>query len=246
MFQHGHRFLEKTVAETLSTDISIVRAARIKPGDPEPNYDRFIPNAKFITSDNRFSPPGVEWLYLAFAKESSSPEYKIEEQCALKECRATTGDRFALCNFQVGAEHKDGILIDLTIAKKSNYEDINALLEQCGKQIVDREITKGYVCGLTKGVIPKPRTEDIVPAIEKWAVFTYAKLLAEQIFVPITTEDKNLMYAPFQCIAQYFLSKGYGGIVYSSTVFPEGKNVVLFDKIAAHPYGAIRQIVIDF
>ena len=129
---------------------------------------------------------------------------------------------------------------------KSNYEDINALLEQCGKQIVDREITKGYVCGLTKGVIPKPRTEDIVPAIEKWAVFTYAKLLAEQIFVPITTEDKNLMYAPFQCIAQYFLSKGYGGIVYSSTVFPEGKNVVLFDKIAAHLYGAIRQIVIDF
>lgn len=246
LFQHGHRFLEKTVAETLSTDISIVRAARIKPGDPELNYDRFIPNAKFITSDNRFSPPGVEWLYLAFAKESSSPEYKIEEQCALKECRATTGDRFALCNFQVGAEHKDGILIDLTIAKESNYEDINALLEQCGKQIVDREITKGYVCGLTKGVIPKPRTEDIVPAIEKWAVFTYAKLLAEQIFVPITTEDKNLMYAPFQCIAQYFLSKGYGGIVYSSTVFPEGKNVVLFDKIAAHPYGAIRQIVIDF
>lgn len=64
--------------------------------------------------------------------------------------------------------------------------------------------------------------------------------------LPITTEDKNLMYAPFQCIAQYFLSKGYGGIVYSSTVFPEGKNVVLFDKIAAHPYGAIRQIVIDF
>ena len=31
LFQHGHRFLEKTVAETLSTDISIVRAARIKP-----------------------------------------------------------------------------------------------------------------------------------------------------------------------------------------------------------------------
>ena len=86
----------------------------------------------------------MEWLYLAFAKESSSPEYKIEEQCALKECRATTGDRFALCNFQVGAEHKDGILIDLTIAKESNYEDINALLEQCGKQIVDREITNAY------------------------------------------------------------------------------------------------------
>ena len=68
LFQHGHRFLEKTVAETLSTDISIVRAARIKPGDPEPNYDRFIPNAKFITSDKNAAQLLVTGLHFATFK----------------------------------------------------------------------------------------------------------------------------------------------------------------------------------
>lgn len=62
--------------------------------------------------------------------------------------------------------------------------------------------------------------------------------------MPITTENKSIMYAPFQCMAQYFLSKGYCGIVYSSTVFPSGKNVVLFDKMAAYPCGMIRRFVI--
>ena len=56
--------------------------------------------------------------------------------------------------------------------------------------------------------------------------------------------DKELMYSPFQCMAQYFLSLGYEGIVYSSTVFPEGKNVVLFDKEAAIPFGKIRTLTI--
>lgn len=242
LFQHGHRFLEKPAGETLSTDISIVRAARLKSGAPVPGYDRFIPNAKFITSDNRFSPPGVEWLYLAFAPKSSGTNLKIEEKCALKECRATSGETFALCNFQIDEKYEKKMLVDLTIAKESDYDDINAFLEQCGRQIFEREVLKGYISGLTKGVVPKPKIEDIIPSIERWAVFTYAKLLSEQIFVPITTEDKKLMYSPFQCIAQYFLSKGYIGIVYSSTVFPEGKNVVLFEKTAAYPCGTIRRI----
>ena len=45
-------------------------------------------------------------------------------------------------------------------------------------------------------------------------------------------------------MAQYFLSLGYVGIVYSSTVFPEGKNVVLFDKDAAFPVGKIKKITV--
>lgn len=244
LFQHGHRFLEKTVEEVLSADTSIVRAARMKPGASIPDYNRFIPNAKFITNDNRFSPPGVEWLYLAFAPKNSTSELKTEEKCALKECRANASEMFALCNFRVDDKYKKKTLIDLTIAKESNYEDINTLLEQCSRQIINREVSKGYISSLSRGVVPEPQTDDIIPAIEKWAVFTYAKLLTEQIFVPITTENKTLMYAPFQCVAQYFLSKGYCGIVYSSTVFPEGKNVVLFDKMAAYPYGIIRQIEI--
>jgi hypothetical protein len=71
LFQHCHRFLEKRADEILNTNTRVVRAARIKHGAPAPAYDRFIPKAEFITEGNRFSPQGVEWLYLAFATQTS-------------------------------------------------------------------------------------------------------------------------------------------------------------------------------
>ena len=76
-------------------------------------------------------------------------------------------------------------------------------------------------------------------------ISTYLKLLSEQIFLPLEdTDDKELMYAPFQCIAQYFLSKGYVGIKYKSTVCTGSKDLVLFDKTIASPIGAIKDFVI--
>lgn len=33
--------------------------------DENPDFERFIPKTEFIKEDNRFSPSGVEWLYLA-------------------------------------------------------------------------------------------------------------------------------------------------------------------------------------
>ena len=97
---------------------------------------------------------------------------------------------------------------------------------------------------MRKGYAQTPDVSDIKEKFTRWAAYTYARLLSKQIFVPVETEDKELMYSPFQCIAQYFLSLGYEGIVYSSTVFPEGKNVVLFDKYAALPVGIIRTLTI--
>lgn len=248
LFQHGNRFFEKKVTDVFTVDTRIVRAAKISLSEKMPDYDRFIPNAKFITNDNRFSPPGVEWLYLAFSQETPTFGLSIEEMCALKECRAKVGDKFALCKFKLNNEFQDITLIDLTIAKDNRFEDINNELDRLGCQIARREIAKGYVNATVRNTIPKPQIDEMVPAIEKWLVFTYAKMLADQIFLPITTENRTLMYAPFQCMAQYFLSKGYGGIVYSSTVFPAGKNVVLFDKEAACPFGTLKTVTvpIDF
>ena len=66
------------------------------------------------------------------------------------------------------------------------------------------------------------------------------KLLSEQIFLPLdNSDDKKLLYAPFQCLAQYFISKGFGGIIYKSTMLPGGKNIVFFDKACADPVGDI-------
>jgi hypothetical protein len=70
-------------------------------------------------------------------------------------------------------------------------------------------------------------------------------LLSEEIFVPLDTEDRDLAYAPFQTMATYFLSIGYSGIIYKSTVQNGGKNIVLFDKRLAHPMGEIVDEVIQ-
>ena len=64
--------------------------------------------------------------------------------------------------------------------------------------------------------------------IAKWVLHTYAKMMSKNIFVPIETEDKKLEYAPFQTLAMYFIREGFDGIVYSSTVCPTSKNIVLF------------------
>ena len=61
--------------------------------DEKLNYERFIPKKVFINEDNRFSPHGVEWLYLAIGEEADIHE------CAKAECRAKSGDRFGFCHF---------------------------------------------------------------------------------------------------------------------------------------------------
>ena len=89
----------------------------------------------------------------------------------------------------------------------------------------------------------------MINAILDWSLSTYLKLLSEQIFffffLPLEdTDDKELLYAPFQCVAQYFLSKGYAGIKYKSTVCTGPKDIVLFDKTMATPVGTIKDFTI--
>lgn len=244
LFEHGYLFLEKPICTALNSDINLVRAARINSNDPLPNYDRFIPDAKYITKANRFSPPCVEWLYLAFSDNKEEDGLPLEEKCALRECCANEGDTFALCHFLPSDAYKDKKIIDLTIAKEVNFATINNELENYGKAVLQRESQKVYMESIKKGILIKPNLDDMIIPITKWAVYTYARLLSEQIFLPLTTEDRDIIYAPFQCMAQYFFQKGYIGIIYSSTVFPEGKNIVLFDKNAAIPYGEIKRITV--
>jgi hypothetical protein len=63
----------------------------------------------------------------------------------------------------------------------------------------------------------------------------YMRLLSEEIFKPIHTLNKELEYAPFQLMGNYFKSLGYKGIIYKSTVSNYGKNIVVFDKNSFMP-----------
>ena len=79
----------------------------------------------------------------------------------------------------------------------------------------------------------------------KWFSYTDAKLISEQLFLPVESGEEKYMYAPFQCLAQYFKSLGYVGILYSSTVYPKAKNIVLFDKTMGIPTGDIKDFVVE-
>jgi len=246
LFAHCHSFLEKKVGDILSDDIQITRASHLNVEEPSPTYDRMMPLEKYITKHNRFSPPGVEWLYLTFGSEKCGV-YSISEMCALRECRAKAGDRMAICNFNLKKDYYSNKIIDLTIAKSFSFDDINNDLETIGKQIKDREYAKGINDFLKNGIFSKSQIDvsDIFTPLKKWAIYTYAKLLSEQIFLPIESENREIVYAPFQCLAQYFKLQGYSGIVYSSTVFPDGKNIVLFDKNSVTPIGTVKDLVYE-
>lgn len=231
-FRNGYAYSEKRISDILHVDNHVVRAARIKVGDSAPDYNRFIPDADYIEEDNRFSPPRVEWLYLAFAQACGSLPggLSVAEECALKECRALSGEHFALCDFKANEKFANDLVIDLTIAKGKSISELENQFNARANQILYSE---------------KPQTvvrKELEKCNVEFFMNVYAKLLADQIFLPVDSADKSVMYAPFQCMAQYILSKGYSGIVYASTVYPAGNNIVLFDKTAAHPCGTIRHI----
>lgn len=206
--------------------------------DEIPTHQRFVPMKEFIKDDNRFSPPGIEWLYLAFGTE-----YEIQ-QCAQAECKAKPNDRFGFCHFEFDSQYDDCKLVDLTIANKMSFLEINNMLESYGQIVKDTaiktaQLSNGHIkCSFDKG--------DFEEKLIWWVVYTYAKLLSEQIFVPLNaTCNKSILYAPFQTMAQYYISLGYSGIIYGSTVYNKGKNIVLFDKKMALPIGVIEDTIIS-
>jgi hypothetical protein len=132
----------------------------------------------------------------------------------------------------------------LTVADDLTYEQINSRLECTYKEICRARFRRSRRRGRA-AAITVAENNKIKNAVEDWAFKTYLKLMSEQIFKPLEdTDDRNLMYAPFQCVAQYFLDKGYSGIKYKSTVCESAKDIVLFDKTYAHPVGDIKDFII--
>jgi len=185
------------------------------------SYDRFIPDQKEYPSNNRFSPEGKDFLYLGIGIEENNElnKYSKNEMTCLKEIRAKKGDNIAFCNFRINSDFYDKKIIDLTIADKISYD------------ILEKELLKNMY---------STREDKQLKCISDFFTKSYLKILSEEILKPVETEDKSITYAPFHCLANYFNVKGYDGIIYKSTVYEDGKNIVLFDKNYAAPVGEIK------
>lgn len=230
---HKHAGIDQKTIKIKDLKCKIIGRGTILKDDEVPNYERFIPKEEYITEDNRFSPHGVEWLYLAIGNDNDI------HACAQAECRVKTGSRFGFCHFQFDAKYADYKLVDLTISDDISYAELNASLEEYGQ----KQVKKGVKIAKTLGFVPKMsiNKKEFEELFTRWCVYTYTKLLSEQIFTPLDVRDnKTITYAPFQTMAQYYISLGYHGIIYGSTVYPKGKNIVLFDKQMAHPIGLIE------
>ncbi len=229
--QHSGIDHKTTTIKSVKSQI-IGRGTKLKE-DESLSYDRFLPKKEYIKEDNRFSPPGIEWLYLALGNEDDI------HKCASAECRAKTGDRFGFCHFQFDSQYDDCKLVDLTIADDISYTELNRMLEEYGQA----QVKKGIKLAKVLGYVPRMNINkaEFAELFTRWGVYTHTKLLSEQIFIPLdVTDNKAVTYAPFQTMAQYYISLGYSGIIYGSTVCSVGKNIVLFDKQMAHPTGAIE------
>ena len=175
LFSNCHQELDITMQAALSPTTTLMRAGKLNPNDPEPTYSRFIPNKEYITDHNRFSPPGVEWLYLAVG------DFDTAKKCALKECRASLGDTFGLCEFRLSENYAVRTLVDLTIANTISYEEINERLRRAESEIKNREKDKILMSISKKGYVKFPDVSDIKYEFSKWMAYTYVKLLSEQI-----------------------------------------------------------------
>lgn len=165
--------------------------------DENPDFERFIPKTEFIKEDNRFSPSGVEWLYLAIGKEAAIHE------CAQAECRVKQNDRFGFCHFQFAADSTALKVVDLTIADEMTYKALNDGLETYGQEQVKKSIKKSKVLGFI--LRNNVNVEEFKKLFTKWGVYTYSKLLSEQIFEPLDEKDnKSLMYTVLIIDAKYY------------------------------------------
>ena len=215
----------------------VLRGTKLKI-DETPDYERFLPKSEYIEKDNRFSPKGVEWLYLVVGKTEKGNDNA--KNCTIKECKAEIGQRFGVCHFQMDDKFRKSKLVDLTIACDCSWEEWEEKLKKEFEKIARKSKKLTYEIGVK---IPASK-EKVEMVTKKCYSFFYAKLLSQEIFLPVDS-DKEYMYLPFQCLALYFKQLGYDGIIYSSVVYPTAKNVVLFDKLMAKPYGNIEAFIVD-
>ncbi len=206
------------MANQISTCYAFSRGTILGVNERPPiTYKRLLPDKNYINDDNRFSPPGIEWLYLSMGNDLSQAE-----ACCLKELRAKSGDDIALCSFEIDKSIRNRKIVDLTISDNYTFDEINYKLTS--KRLDIRSTLE-----------TQQRDIKYKEIVADWFTATHTKMMSEQLFLPLKTNNRKLMYAPFQCLAYYFKRQGFKGIIYRSTVYPSGKNLVLFDKHYAHP-----------
>lgn len=220
--------------------------------------DRFIPwPAK---TNNRWNPPGKQFLYLSYSKEKRKHnEYlTINEYICLKEIRAQKGEAYSFCDFR--AKVKGKILdlsyndVSLSSIKRGvgNYQ--NNTVSKIVKEILSNPQAKNKYRNrsiLKKDIkVKMSRYKEMDKMIiEESFVKQYLKMICNCIYTKVDERDgeaKEKAYKSFHILSAYLESKKVTGIIYPCTRTKKivGKNIVLFNVNDAFPIStSIREIV---
>ena len=170
-------------------------------------YQRMIPHSDYVKNHNRMNLPGEEFIYLGVMPVNRRKSKEIEKKFILKtieaELRVKKGDFYTNARFE---SNSDKNIFDV-VGDPSLPTNIYQLAEILSK----------------KSAAERSRIT---------ALFYFNLFNNDQIFKPVHSTEPDIRareYAPFQFLANYFKSKGYGGIKYRSTVHKEGTNVVIFN-----------------
>lgn len=203
---------------TLRSSYIFCRATKLEPNEVSNNISltRFLPMSKYIEDHNRFSPKGVEYLYLGCKFIISGKKYEDIEKLCLKEIGSKIGDRIGICKFEIPE----------SLFGKSVYSD--------HYKVIDLSLFDSYSFDEIENEVKTSYSKD---SLNKALFKLYMKLLSSEMFKKVENVRKEVEYAPFHCLSYYFKSLGFQGIIYKSRVHRDitVKNIVLFDKNYAKP-----------
>lgn len=197
----------------LLIDVTVVKKLYRAAKEVNCDYDRFIPKQEFA-SNNRMN--GKDKLYYYFGVS-----YKESKKEAITTCMheiRVLDDTVAVCEFKLNGNGRELKIVDFTIDPKVPKTEADA---------------KKYI----KYHANRYGKEDgIAMAMAKMAISIFGSSTA---FEPIdkdniSDEEMYYKYIPFWTITEYLQNQGYDGLLFNSTVYNNGKNLVLFDSNNAY------------
>ncbi|WP_214807393.1 MULTISPECIES: RES family NAD+ phosphorylase [unclassified Exiguobacterium] len=170
-------------------------------------YQRMIPHLDHVRNHNRMNPPGKAFIYLGVIPVRKGRSEEAEKKFILRtieaELRVEKGDFYTSARFESNSDNNIFNLVGDSSLPMDIYDFAR--------------------------ILKKKSTEE---RSRITALFYFNLFNNDQIFKPVHSTEHDVRareYAPFQLLAKYFMSKGYAGIKYRSTVHREGTNVVIFN-----------------
>lgn len=177
------------------------------------NSERFIPK---YPSLNRMN--GPDRLYYYFTTDYQLKHHKDAIKMGLLEIRAKADDKIYKARFGLKDEIKNKKVVCLCTRKetlRNEYGIFDAFKKAYIKNSGDRKKTQDDIGGLA--------LEHVFYLWEK------AKIFAPIDKQKMKTEEQERYYRPFHVISDYFERMGYAGILFRSTVYPEGFVLTIFN-----------------